>query len=93
MINQKEINKIEDEKMRIDLQNDNAPKLEAMSPQLGIKIEICLDGEPITERYAFDFEGAEENLGKLRKWYEEEQAKMEAEAERNQEEINDLEKE
>ncbi len=67
MINQKQVNKLEDEKMRIDLQNDNAPKL-------AIKIELAIDGEVIASRNAFDFEGAEENLGKLRRDYEKKQA-------------------
>ncbi len=84
MINQKEINKLEDEKIRIDLQNDNASKL-------AIKIELTIDGEVIASRTAFDFEGAEENLGKLQRWYEKEQDKQLAEAKRIQEEVEELE--
>ncbi len=64
-----------------------------MEPQLTIKISLFLDDNEIVFRDSGNFEIAEMNLQSLRKWYEEEQAKMEAEAERNQEEINDLEKE
>ena len=83
MINKKEINKIEDEKMRIDLMNDNTPKL-------AIKIEVAIDGEVIASRTSFNFEGAEENLGKLERWYEKEQDKQLAEAEKDQEEVGNL---
>ncbi len=61
------------------------------NPKLGIKIEVAIDGEVIASRTAFDFESAEENLGKLRRWYEKEQDKQVAEDEKNQEEVEELE--
>ncbi len=82
MINQKQANKLEDEKMRIDLQNDNKPigeptdeqenKYDAWKEkgQLGIEIKVYLDDICIAAKTSYDFEGAEENLGKLRRDYE-----------------------
>lgn len=48
-----------------------------MDKQLGIQIVVAIDGEEIAKRTSLSFDSAEEDLGKLRAWFEEEQAKQE----------------
>lgn len=64
-----------------------------MDEKLGIEIKVFIDGYLIAEKDAFDFEGAEENLGKLRRDYEKKQAEAETETERKQEEVEELKEE
>ena len=57
-----------------------------MSDQkLGIQIDVAIDGEIVATRNACDFGDAEEQLGKLERWF----AKEQALAENRTEEIED----
>ena len=60
------------------------------TPKLTIIISLYLDDNQIAHRTTSNWEVAEMNLGSLRRWFGEQQAKTEAEEELSKEQKEDL---